>query len=239
MSGWEDPRYVQSKYEDLSRRVDAALSLLAHQKGPLPGWIRGGVIEAGRIISPQIEINAGGGTQAVLTLTTVPGVGGVPLPVIVVQPNSYELLVTPQLAIEDVRDSPAAPFVIINDQQTALDAGLTARTYSEISVASGSTLPVDQFVTVSQPGGLGPGAFISRRVGLLWGGAGNWGVDASFPFRYHATPSSVTLTPVTGDSLNGGTKSVNIMDYLGFTLQIVGAAGGGFTLNRWTASGGS
>ncbi len=235
MSGWDDPRYVQGKFEELSRKVDSMLNLAVQQKGPVPGWIRGAVIEAARIISPSIEVSQGGG-QAAVMMVTITASGQ---PWIEVVPSAIELLITPQLAVADVRDTTASTAVLINDEQQAFDAGLTQRTYSEISLVQGGTTTTDLFNTVSLPGGLGPGARISRRGGLQWAVAGTWAVDVSFFARYHAAPSSVTLTQITADTLNGGTKQVTFIDYFGFILGVQASAGAGFTFNRWTASGGN
>lgn len=220
--------------EQQLREARSSLNLLPHQKGPLPGWLRAAVLEAARILSPSIEVRQGD-TAAVL-LITITGSGQ---PWLQVVSPAVELVVTPQMLVDDTRDPVAPVLVIINDEQQALDAGGTQRTYSEISLSQGGTFTSDLFNTISTGGGLGPGARISRRAGMQWAAAGTWAQDISFFARYHNAPSSVTLTPIVADSLNGGTKSVTAIDYVGFTLGVSAAAGAGFTFNRWTASGGN
>lgn len=198
----------------------------------------GSVISTETLNAGKVQILSPTNSTSLITLGSF-NFGSSAFPLIQVPASAIQLVIVPQLLVDDNRDTPAPAFISICDEQSAFDAGLSLHTYSSISLHPGSTMPNDIFVGASQGGaGLGVGSFITRRAGIIWGAAGTWGLEVSFPFRYHGAPSSITLTNIS-QSLNGGTLTVGTIDYWGFAMQIAGSTGGGNTFNRWTASGGS
>jgi hypothetical protein len=213
-------RAVMQRIADLERQLAQTVK---YGNASAPG---GSIIAAQTVVAGSVQIGAIGSATGQQFVLSAFSDGTITAPYIQAKSPSFQVYLSPQLGIYDNRDATAAA-VILCDEQQAYDAGLNLRTYSEISLFQGSSMRVDGFNTLSYPGGLGPGV------------AGSWATDFSFPWRYHSAPSSITTVSVVADSLNGGTKSIVDIDYFGATLQIAGAAGGGYTLNRWTASGGN